>query len=492
MKSKTSIIIKAFKFLLIAILFGLLFGLPANLKHSQREFNQDIIPWKISRVYPIEEELLWRYEKSEREFLKIEIWDKIIYYHQRKIGEAIVEKDYLLYQFDQETKELSLKIERWRSDLPDKIEPRITQQQAESMAEGLVLFSTLYFISPDSDIFPFRPVPTNPCWATRSIYLDNLIVMVIDAMTGEKMGYGIPPPYDGFAFSGPLYQSPCRDLYRNWAWNAAEWFTRLGYLTPMPESIDKLIWPTKLEIENRVKDPLTQAFYEIAHGGSTQFAGSCANDFFEYTYASEIKEWMASSPPKKFVFLASCGAMVYTGPDSLSYEFRKGETQDTSVVGYFHMDSKECESCWSSSIVWQNYFFQFLLIGKKPYEAFLIAHINMPSCIPCIKYDGDRTMNDKFLFPPLHFQGKKVETRSLLQRELINLLTWEPNPKNQIKIDGYRIYAIENDNWTLIAQIDAETYKFWQRNVDRSKRYKYVIVSVFDNMESDPAYCEIS
>ncbi|MCX7974536.1 MAG: hypothetical protein N3B16_08550 [Candidatus Aminicenantes bacterium] len=480
-------ILRLFTSLVATICLLLLICPGRNIELNQIE--EEVPIWKVSRVLPINDDLLWLYEKSDREFIKIEIWDKIIYYYQRKIGDAIVEKDYLVYQFDAETKQLQLKIEHWRPDLPEAITPAIKREQAEAMAEGIALFSTLY---PQSDVFPFRPAPKNPCWVVRSFYDQNLVVTVIDAMTGERKGFGIPPPYNGFAFSGPGYQLPCRDLYYDWAWNTAEWFIRLGYSTPIPESKEKLTWPAKSEIESQVKDPQNLAFYEIAHGGSSQFAGSCAFNLFEWTYASEIRDWMTSSPPKRLVFLASCGAMTYPGPDSLSYEFRKGQSVNTSVVGYFHMDSKECESCWSSSIVWQNYFFTFLSTGKNPYEAFLLAHINLPPCLPCIKYVGDRTINDKFLFPPLNFQGKKVQTRSLLQLEFINLLTWEPNPKNRIKINAYRIYAIENDNWTLIAQVDGETYRYWQRKVEKTKRYKYVIVSVFDNRESDPAYCEIN
>lgn len=41
-----------------------------------------------------------------------------------------------------------------------------------------------------------------------------------------------------------------------------------------------------------------------------------------------------------------------------------------------------------------------------------------------------------------------------------------------------------------MARVDAETHKYGQRNVDRSKKYKYVIVLV--NIENDPAYCEIN
>ncbi len=37
------------------------------------------------------------------------------------------------------------------------------------MAAGDALFSGLYMISPESDVFPLDPPPLNPCWVVRSV-----------------------------------------------------------------------------------------------------------------------------------------------------------------------------------------------------------------------------------------------------------------------------------------------------------------------------------
>ena len=41
-----------------------------------------------------------------------------VHFHQRTIGEAIVEKDYIVYQLDKDTSELVARKSHWRNDLP--------------------------------------------------------------------------------------------------------------------------------------------------------------------------------------------------------------------------------------------------------------------------------------------------------------------------------------------------------------------------------------
>jgi hypothetical protein len=140
------------------------------------------------------DDLLWKYETGDKEFKRFEIGDRIVYFHQRMIDGAIVEKDFINYQFDENTGGLLDKKVHWRTDLPEHINIKITKQQAESMAEGEVKFSKLYIISPESDVFFIRPAPENPCWVVRSIKDGNPIISVIDAVTGKFLGYGISPP----------------------------------------------------------------------------------------------------------------------------------------------------------------------------------------------------------------------------------------------------------------------------------------------------------
>jgi len=151
---------------------------------------------KESWVIASEDELLGKYEKSDRSFKKFVSDRTIVYLHQRKIDDAIVEKDYINYQFDKNTKELIKKTVHWRDDLPEHLPKIITREEAESMVEGKIMYTDLWFIDPDSWMFPITSTPNNPCWAVR-IADDkgyNIDVIVIDAVEGKILGHGVPFP----------------------------------------------------------------------------------------------------------------------------------------------------------------------------------------------------------------------------------------------------------------------------------------------------------
>ena len=64
------------------------------------------------------DDLIRKYESNAGEFKRAEIGNKIVYFQQRMIDDAIVEKDFILYHFDRGTKQLSGKKANWRSGLP--------------------------------------------------------------------------------------------------------------------------------------------------------------------------------------------------------------------------------------------------------------------------------------------------------------------------------------------------------------------------------------
>ena len=159
------------------------------MKEKEQETNEC---WVIAS----EDELLGKYEKSDLLFNRDVTDDKIIYWHDRKIDGAIVEKDFINYQFDKDTKELIKKTVRWRDDLPEHLPPIITKEEAEAMVGGKIMYTNLWFISPESHIFSIKPTPKNPCWAV-SIADDrgyNTDVIVIDAVEGKVLGHGVPFP----------------------------------------------------------------------------------------------------------------------------------------------------------------------------------------------------------------------------------------------------------------------------------------------------------
>jgi hypothetical protein len=332
-----------------------------------------------------DDELLGNYERSDREFLKIEIGNRVVYFHQRKIGKAVVEKDFIIYQFDKESQELVDKIVQWRSDLPQDFIPILTREAAESMVEGEVLYSTLYFISPESDVFPLTAPQENPCWLVRSIKDGDIVITIVDAMNGTKLGYGIPPPYDAFSLSGPvgIFQGSCSGSWAEWYLNARDWFNAMGYST------NAIKWPARYEIQSAIQNPQMKLFFEIAHGDHHCFYGGCSNGSYEFTLASDIEYWISSFPKKKFVFIGSCGGMCDTGDGSLSYEFRKGSSVNTVTVGYCGMATEACENCWVNSIEWQNQLFQSISQGNAVKMAFDSALATYPMCHDCVRFAGD-------------------------------------------------------------------------------------------------------
>jgi hypothetical protein len=75
----------------------------------------------------------------------------------------------------------------------------------------------------------------------------------------------------------------------------------------------------------------------------------------------------------------------------------------------------------------------------------------------------------------------------LSQKEYINELTWDPNPENRYD-EKYRIYLIEGDKRTLLAEVPKTQTRFLHRRVQQSVVYSYALVTVDDeNKESEDA-----
>jgi len=96
------------------------------------------------------------------------------------------------------------------------------------------------------------------------------------------------------------------------------------------------------------------------------------------------------------------------------------------------------------------------------------------------------------IYAPLNFQGEKVENRSLLFREYVNSLTWQVNPNN-VDIVKYRIYKVEGATRTLLAEVSADTLKYWDIGVEKDKLYEYALCAVNnENREGAFAYVLIN
>lgn len=341
-----------------------------------------------SSAVPGDDDLLAKYETHDKEFKRFEIGDMIVYFHQRTIDEATVEKDFIVYQFDKDTKKLLNKKIHWRNGLPEHVTPKITKEEAESRVRGEVQFTRLYIISPESDVFPLKPTPQNPCWVVRSVDNGKSTVTIIDAIDDKILGHGVPPPYTGFSLSGPWYFYPCDGWWNSHCQNAEDWFNTMGYYT------EGVVWPTEEKVRSHVQTCSTAMFYELAHGGSYDFASGCiGGNNPEHTFSSEIHDWIEDYTKMPFTFIGSCEGMCNVGSGSFSYEFRKGSMENTVTVGYCHMSEPQCADAWIYSISWQGAMFDYMNQSYTVKAAFDQAIADYPMCVDCMRFFGDENFS---------------------------------------------------------------------------------------------------
>jgi hypothetical protein len=353
-------------------------------------------PNQANLVRADQDVLLKQYETSDRKFIKKKIGHYIVYRHLRKIGEAIVEHDFIRYKFDAKTNKLVDKKMQWRSDLPEKIPPVIEKSKAEAVVKGKVQFSVLYIISPKSRIFRIKPVPKDPCWIVSSIVDGRQVISIINANTGKFIGYGEPPPSatPGFSLVGPNKWHECADLPQYWRDlrdNARQWFILMGYPTSLAE------FPNDSKVKSYIQNWETAVFYEIAHSGTGY--GEPRNKTFlsgcdpEKVTSLDVRNWIIHCPKMRFAFLTSCFSMCDTeSSDTLSYAFRKGSSYHTSTVGGCGLSESQCFSCWDNYYDWQNEFLSRLRQGATVREAFDDAMVNYSECDGCIRFAGDETL----------------------------------------------------------------------------------------------------
>jgi len=330
-------------------------------------------------------DLLAGYESGERVFQEGEFGDKVVYYHQRMIGGATVERDHIVYQFDKETGELLDMKTSWRDGLPQELPAGlISMEDAEGSVGGDVQFSKLYYISPESAVFPIEPAPTDPCWVVRSVIDGRLAVKVVNAVTAAVLGDGVPPPYTAFSFTGP-WECPYYGGWTSWYTNAANWFNTMGYST------EAIKWPALEDIRGHIKSDHTAMFYELNHGGSSSFMFGCDSATGLDIASFKVALWIAGRAKMPFTFLGSCEGMCDTLPGTFSDAFRKTSWEATTTVGYCHMDAAYCGDCWSESIAWQTALFNYMNQGWSVYDAFLQANADIPSCglNECMRFAGD-------------------------------------------------------------------------------------------------------
>jgi len=84
---------------------------------------------------------------------------------------------------------------------------------------------------------------------------------------------------------------------------------------------------------------------------------------------------------------------------------------------------------------------------------------------------------------PVGLSAQKVKNKGLAYLEYLNVLNWEPNPLNAgLNISKYRIYLVtDGSDWILLDEVNASTFEYWDRGVERDKKYTYGISSVTDD-----------
>jgi len=129
---------------------------------------------------------------SDKEFDRYQHGNTTIFFHQRMIGEAAVEGDFLNYRFDTESGELVGNSSNWRENMPSSLPTVISESEALKKAGGEG-DAQLYYLSSNSTIY--RPAPETPVWVVWHSHEPDRWgnVTVIDAITGEFIASGIPP-----------------------------------------------------------------------------------------------------------------------------------------------------------------------------------------------------------------------------------------------------------------------------------------------------------
>ncbi|MGD8538515.1 MAG: serine hydrolase [Candidatus Aminicenantes bacterium] len=97
-------------------------------------------------------------------------------------------------------------------------------------------------------------------------------------------------------------------------------------------------------------------------------------------------------------------------------------------------------------------------------------------------------------YSPSEVSVQKVENRGLFTKETISAIKWLPNSRNSSEsVAKYRIYRLIDEYLSMIAEVDANTFEYWHRNVDEGTSYIYAISAVTsDDRESTPMFVSVN
>jgi len=348
--------------------FGFYLAKAQNLSERQLYINE-----------PEEEIIFGEIEETEDKILVVDkiIGDRHVKYWQHNINDVLVKNDSILLHLDIESGDI-LDYERsWTDvelgtlDFSDYI-----FELNNYLWKRVVVFPD----EDDSGIFCTFYAPVEyplVCWEIR--YVDGTTVLY--NLNGERIGREVQAPTVGLAVQG--HGDP--DWYP-WRENAQEWYGKWG------GHCNSMSSPSNSMISKFLKMPDCSYFYVIGHsdGLPTRFRSSGPGVYYT---ASQLKEDMQNRSPYKLAVLCCCSAMEDTGPGTLSYEFRKGETTDTVTIGYYNMG--ECPGWPWDVLDWQDFMFKKIDGGFTVKKAFNRACTKYPSVADYVKFVGDENLRIK-------------------------------------------------------------------------------------------------
>ena len=215
------------------------------------------------------------------------------------------------------------------------------------------------------------------CWV---VHTDDGETVLYDAVTGKKVGQGIPAPTDkAIALSG-FHEYSWPDPWVGFRENGAYWYNKWGFSTW------NVFAPPYGSHSAYIQDNTCTFRYALAHGASTYFQ----TQKNQYIYATDIASWMTNRDKMTFAYLGHCGGMCDTGSGTLSYAFRKGSTTDTVTIGFCDMEHDA--DCWEKAYSWQGKLFTKVDTGVTWKEGYDYALACYPECVGTIRFVGDESL----------------------------------------------------------------------------------------------------
>ena len=99
----------------------------------------------------------------------------------------------------------------------------------------------------------------------------------------------------------------------------------------------------------------------------------------------------------------------------------------------------------------------------------------------------------KSIHPPLGFAVSRIANDYGFFYQFVDQLTWDTNPQNDSQVVSYRVYIKQLDtpdqSFTLIAEVDGQSFSMMKRGILEEETYLYKITSVnASGEESDPNF----